>query len=188
MKLAILETGRPPGDLAERFGDYPAMFERLLGPEFEIESFDVAGRRFPEPGEHDAYLITGSPAGVYDPLPWIGPLLDFIRAAKDSQMVGICFGHQVDGRGARRPGREIGQGLGRGLHRYPIVRPEPWMDDAASDRRARLAPGPGRRPAAATPRSSPRPDSRHMPRSPGPTGRRSRSSSTRNSRPPSPRR
>ena len=28
-------------------------------------------------------------------------------------MVGVCFGHQVDGRGARRPCREIGQGLGR---------------------------------------------------------------------------
>ena len=28
MKLAILETGRPPGDLADEFGDYPAMFGR----------------------------------------------------------------------------------------------------------------------------------------------------------------
>ena len=45
MKLAILETGRPPGDLAERFGDYPAMFERLLGDGFEIETLRRAGRR-----------------------------------------------------------------------------------------------------------------------------------------------
>ena len=45
MKLAILETGRPPGDLADEFGDYPAMFERLLGAGFEVESFDVAGGR-----------------------------------------------------------------------------------------------------------------------------------------------
>jgi len=41
MKLAILETGRPPGDLADWFGDYPAMFERLLGDGFEVETFDV---------------------------------------------------------------------------------------------------------------------------------------------------
>ena len=41
MKLAILETGDPPGQLADEFGDYPAMFAQLLGPGFEIETFDV---------------------------------------------------------------------------------------------------------------------------------------------------
>ena len=35
-----------------------------------------------EPAGHAAYLITGSPAGVYDPLPWIALLSDFIRAAE----------------------------------------------------------------------------------------------------------
>ncbi|HEX4761971.1 MAG TPA: hypothetical protein VFU87_04185, partial [Sphingomicrobium sp.] len=93
MKLAILETGRPPGDLAQRFGDYPSMMVRMLGPGFETETFDVADGQLPsDPSAHDAYLITGSPAGVYDPLPWIEPLGEFIRSAKDSKMVGICFG------------------------------------------------------------------------------------------------
>ena len=41
MKLAILETGRPPGDLVQRFGNYPSMFARLLADGFEIETFDV---------------------------------------------------------------------------------------------------------------------------------------------------
>jgi hypothetical protein len=41
MKLAILETGRPPGDLAEQFGDYPMMFQKMLGFGFETESYDV---------------------------------------------------------------------------------------------------------------------------------------------------
>ena len=68
MKLAILETGRPPGDLADRFGDYPSMFGEMLGPEFEVESFDVPAGQLPnDAAEHAAYLITGSPAGVYDP-------------------------------------------------------------------------------------------------------------------------
>ena len=66
MKLAILETGRPPGDLVQRFGDYPAMFAELLGPEFEVERFDVTAGLFPDGGNHDAILITGSPAGVYE--------------------------------------------------------------------------------------------------------------------------
>jgi GMP synthase-like glutamine amidotransferase len=95
MKIAILETGRPPGDLSGQFGTYPEMFAELLGPEFEVESFDVEAGELPEPASHAAYLITGSPAGVYEPLPWIEPLQQFIRAAKDSRMVGVCFGHQV---------------------------------------------------------------------------------------------
>src|SRR5690242_16651139 len=95
VKLAVLETGRPPGDLADRFGDYPSMFEQLLGDGFEIERFDVQAGELPDAGAHDAVLITGSPAGVYDGFPWIVDLSDFIRAARDSKMVGICFGHQV---------------------------------------------------------------------------------------------
>ena len=95
MKLAILETGRPPGDLAVKFGDYPAMIARMLGPGFDIETFDVAAGTTPVDPSHDAYLITGSPAGVYDPLPWIADLSRFIRSADGSKMVGICFGHQI---------------------------------------------------------------------------------------------
>ncbi len=69
MKIGILETGRPPGNLAEQFGDYPQMFAALLGPGFEVESFDVQAGRLPQPASCGAYLITGSPAGVYEPSP-----------------------------------------------------------------------------------------------------------------------
>jgi len=130
MKVAILETGRPPGKLAEQFGDYPAMFERLLGPGFEVESFDVAAGELPSPAAHSAYLITGSPAGVYDPLPWIAPLQAFIREAKDSKMVGICFGHQVMAEALGGHVEKSDKGWGAGLHRYRIVGSEPWMDGA----------------------------------------------------------
>ena len=129
MKLAILETGRPPGDLADQFGDYPAMFREMLGSEFEAESFDVQAGELPsEPNGHVAYLITGSPAGVYDPLPWIAPLQEFIRSAKDSKMVGICFGHQVMAEALGGHVEKSDKGWGAGLHRYEIVRREPWMD------------------------------------------------------------
>jgi GMP synthase-like glutamine amidotransferase len=129
MKLAILETGRPPGDLADQFGDYPSMFGEMLGPEFEVESFDVQAGELPaNPGEHHAYLITGSPAGVYDPLPWIAPLQQFIRSAKDSKMVGICFGHQVMADALGGHVEKSDKGWGAGLHRYSVARREPWMD------------------------------------------------------------
>lgn len=129
MKIAILETGRPPGNLAERFGRYPAMFQRLLGDEFEIESYDVAAGELPEPRNgHDAVLITGSPAGVYDPLPWIAPLEDFIRRASDSKMIGICFGHQIMAQALGGQVVKSERGWGAGLQRYSVVRVEPWMD------------------------------------------------------------
>ena len=127
MKLAILETGRPPGDLSDWFGDYPAMFERLLGDEFEVETFDVQAGQLPA-GDHDAVLITGSPAGVYDGLPWIKPLSDFIRAAADRKMVGVCFGHQIMAEALGGHVEKSDKGWGAGLHRYSVVRSEPWLD------------------------------------------------------------
>jgi GMP synthase-like glutamine amidotransferase len=127
MKLAILETGRPPGDLSDWFGDYPAMFGRLLGDEFEVETFDVQAGQLPA-GDHDAVLITGSPAGVYDGLPWIKPLSDFIRAAADRKMVGVCFGHQIMSEALGGMVVKSEKGWGAGLHRYSVVRSEPWLD------------------------------------------------------------
>jgi GMP synthase-like glutamine amidotransferase len=128
MKLAILETGRPPGDLAERFGDYPRMFAELLGPEFEAERFDVEAGWFPDPGNHDAILITGSPAGVYEDLPWIPALLDFIRSADDRKMVGICFGHQAMAEALGGHVEKSDKGWGAGLHRYSVIGDERWID------------------------------------------------------------
>jgi GMP synthase-like glutamine amidotransferase len=129
MKLAILETGRPPGTLSAEFGDYPAMFSRLLGAGFETKTFDVAAGELPsDPAAYPAYLITGSPAGVYDLLPWIDPLCSFIRSANDSKMVGVCFGHQVMAEALGGRVVKSDKGWGTGLHRYDVVRREPWMD------------------------------------------------------------
>jgi GMP synthase-like glutamine amidotransferase len=129
MKIAILETGRPPGALADQYGDYPAMFAALLGPEFEVESFDVEAGQLPaNSAAHSAYLITGSPAGVYEPLPWIEPLMEFIRGADQSRLVGICFGHQVM---AQALGGEViksPKGWGAGLQRYQVIHPQRWTN------------------------------------------------------------
>src|SRR3954452_7426261 len=82
MKVAILETGRPPASLAPRFGDYVDMFRTLVGPGFEMSSYDVENGVLPaRASDHDAYLITGSPAGVYEERPWIAPLIHFLRSA-----------------------------------------------------------------------------------------------------------
>src|SRR6185436_917838 len=107
---------------------YPAMFEALLG--LDARSYDVAaGALPPDVGRHDSYLITGSPAGVYDDLPWIARLKTFLRAAEGrARLVGICFGHQIMAEAFGGRVEKSERGWGAGLHTYPIVRHEPWMD------------------------------------------------------------
>ena len=129
MKLAIIATGHPPAELEKRFGDYPSMFADMLGSGFETAAFSVED--LPDPAAHDAYLITGSPAGVYDPLPWMPGLFGFIRAARPAKMVGICFGHQAMAEALGGHVEKSDKGWGTGLHHYRIVRREPWMDAEA---------------------------------------------------------
>jgi len=136
LRLGILETGAPPESARERFGDYPSMFRDLLGPQaYAYTTFDVAGGTLPAAVEAaDAYVVTGSSAGVYDPLPWIEPLKDFLRAARGrAPLIGVCFGHQVMAEAFGGKVIKSPKGWGVGLHRYDVLAQEPWMD-GASDR------------------------------------------------------
>lgn len=129
--LAILETGTPPEPLIAEYGRYPAMFEALLG--LEAQTYDVAAGELPaDVGRHHAYLVTGAAAGVYDPLPWIPKLKTFLAAARGpAKLVGICFGHQVMAEALGGRAEKSVRGWGVGLHSYPIVRHEPWMDNVS---------------------------------------------------------
>ncbi|MBA3810147.1 MAG: type 1 glutamine amidotransferase [Caulobacteraceae bacterium] len=135
MKIGVLETGAPPADLRERYGRYGAMFQTLVGDKaHEWTLFDVAAGDLPaKPEVCEAYLITGSAAGVYDPDPWIARTEGFLRAARGrALLVGICFGHQLmaqafGGRVIKSP-----KGWGIGLHRYEVRDRLPWMDGAAT--------------------------------------------------------
>jgi GMP synthase-like glutamine amidotransferase len=133
VRVAILETGEPPGDLEQRFGDYPHMFEALLGTGDgrSFRSYAVTEGAWPEPDAFDAVLVTGSPAGAYDPLPWIEPLKAFLRASRGLPMVGICFGHQIMAEAFGGHVEKFSGGWAIGLHRYQVVERQPWMDEAA---------------------------------------------------------
>lgn len=134
IKVGILQTGSPPPPLQEQFGSYSAMVQELLGPQHEFATFEVRNGELP-PGAAscDAYVITGSAAGVYDGDPWIGALKDFVRGASgQSAMVGICFGHQLMAEAFGGHVIKSPRGWGIGLHRYDVSDRAAWMDDARS--------------------------------------------------------
>ena len=133
IRIAILETGRPPRALIDRFGDYPAMFRALLGEGFEATTFDVQEGELPEdPAAFDGVIVTGSAAGAYDDLPWIAPLEAWLRAARGrTRLVGICFGHQIMAQAFGGRVEKSERGWGVGLHRYAVCGAEPWMQPPA---------------------------------------------------------
>ncbi|MCC7320306.1 MAG: type 1 glutamine amidotransferase [Rubellimicrobium sp.] len=113
MLIGILQTGRAPDALQPDHGDYPDLFQRLLGGrDFTFRTYAVLDGVLPDdPHECDGWLITGSRHATYEDHPWIPRLESFIRRthAADVPMVGICFGHQIiaqamGGKVAKHPG------------------------------------------------------------------------------------
>ncbi len=79
--------------------------------------------------ECDAWLITGSPQGVYDDHPWIDRLSSFIRSAfaAGRPQVGICFGHQILAHALGGRAEKSSQGWGIGLHRFDLGESPEWL-------------------------------------------------------------
>lgn len=138
MKVGILQTGKVPPDLAGRFGDYPAMFHRLLslpGSGLTFLDWAVVDGDVPrDPHACDAWLITGSRYGVYDPEPWIEPLKEFLRAIRAAgvPLIGICFGHQIMAEAFGGRAAKSEKGWGAGVHRYAARHRPGWMDGAGT--------------------------------------------------------
>ncbi|MEM7236691.1 MAG: hypothetical protein AAF501_02525, partial [Pseudomonadota bacterium] len=101
MKIGLLKVGRVADELLDRYEEYPPMFPDLLGPaepDAIFEGFYVLRGQMPASvHECDAWLVSGSAAGVYDSDPWIPEVRQFLRDCRDAgkPVVGICFGHQI---------------------------------------------------------------------------------------------
>jgi GMP synthase-like glutamine amidotransferase len=131
MKLTIIQTGDVPVALRPSFGPYRKMFETMFdstGLSFSYEMVAVSdGEPLPDPARLQAIVITGSPAGVYDDLPWLDPLRAFIRSAYGGRtpMLGVCFGHQIMADALDGDVRKSEKGWGLGRHTYEVIkRPE----------------------------------------------------------------
>lgn len=136
MRVGILETGKVSDDLRVGHGDFPEMFARVLGQvDPGIEFFPVrivSGAGIPRsPGEADGWIVTGSEHGVYDDLPWIGPMKDFLRRclAERVPVVGICFGHQLLAEAMGGRVEKSSHGWKLGVQDYEVVHRPGWMTD-----------------------------------------------------------
>ena len=106
------------------------MMQTMLGTQREYRVFDVRHAELPAAVTAcDAYVITGSAAGVYDDLPWIPPFLEFLRRARGrAKLVGICFGHQAMAQAFGGQVEKSTKGWSIGTHRYDVRERTPWMD------------------------------------------------------------
>ncbi|GAB0057989.1 hypothetical protein SIID45300_02324 [Candidatus Magnetaquicoccaceae bacterium FCR-1] len=133
MEIGYLSVGTPPKPLTERFGEYPAMYQRMLAdvlPEARLRIFEVREGKLPDSVHTcDGYICPGSDDSVYHPLPWLPPLMAFIRAvhAAAHPFVGICFGHQLLAQSLGGSVERASGGLRLGTRRIEITAPTPWM-------------------------------------------------------------
>lgn len=107
-------------------------FLEQVDPPFVFAGYSITKGEFPAfPDECDAYLITGSPKGVYDEDDWINELIFFIRESYQDgkKIIGICFGHQIlaHALGGRAAKSESGWGFGMGC--FELYARKPWMTD-----------------------------------------------------------
>lgn len=134
MHLAILMANTDESAFAAAHPRDGAKFSALIRsvrPDWTCRVFAVKDREFPEDiSAFDGVMITGSPASVHDPDPWIADLLALIRdiVAARLPLFGACFGHQaialaLGGQVGRNPGGWV---FGRTETR--ITDPAPWMD------------------------------------------------------------
>jgi len=100
MRIAILNLSAR-FEALDQYGDTAEQIERWIGPSLpdaKMVRLDIAGGTLlPCPSDFDGYILSGSEKGVYDDVPWMEPLKQFLESLRHKHIpvFGICFGHQI---------------------------------------------------------------------------------------------
>ncbi len=112
MKIGILQCDSVRSTLSEKYGEYSDMIEKAvfcIDEKATFEVYQTYKKELPSDiNECDCYIITGSRFSVFDGLPWITNLLQFINNLDKNKIktIGFSFGHQI-----------IAKALGGGVER-----------------------------------------------------------------------
>jgi len=132
--IGLLLCDDVPEDGQSRFGNYHLMFQQgihKVDPAMELTAYAAYKGALPsKPSDHDGYMISGSAASVFEDLPWIEPLMEFVRRCQSERvkMVGICFGHQLIAHALGGKAERSENGWGFGIHQATITASPEWLD------------------------------------------------------------
>jgi GMP synthase (glutamine-hydrolysing) len=114
-RVLVLQAGSCEPAVRSGFGDFPDWFARRLASHVALRVVRPYESALPPIAGFDGAIMTGSPASVVAPEPWMDEagayLLD---VARSRPVLGVCFGHQLLARALggvveRNPrGREAG--------------------------------------------------------------------------------
>lgn len=133
MKIGLLMAGENAGSMAIKYGNFEQLFLDLFdpllapnAPQIEWKIYHVLHDDFPASADEcDAYLVSGSKHGVYENLPWMVKLEEFICqiVSLEKRLTGVCFGHQIIAHALGGEVAKVEQGFGIGMHEYNMVIP-----------------------------------------------------------------
>lgn len=137
MKVHILVCDWFEGLLPEFVPSFPSLFMEMFDAVQEgltYQLYNVPEGELPSSlNRNDLYLIAGSRAGTYEPLPWIEQAIRFVqRAAEaDIRLTGTCFGHQLIAQALGGQVQPAPQGWGAGARCATVTHPAatPYLSD-----------------------------------------------------------
>lgn len=100
-RVCLYLVGEAGDEVYAKHGGYTDWFNRIAaGAGVELAPFDGTSGRVPaDVADHDGVVISGSPASMTEPEPWMEAGVELIRWAAEHAMplLGVCFGHQMIG-------------------------------------------------------------------------------------------
>lgn len=106
-------------------GTYRSLFESFFeGHDVELVDFAIHEGDAPlSIDDCDGWVISGSPASVYDGDEWIRTGEEIVRSlvAAERPLLGVCFGHQLMAQALGGEVRRAAVGWGAGAHEYDVI-------------------------------------------------------------------